>query len=111
MIQLSEKRLRIVGWALGLVHAVAFGTGFVAGHRLQNEPSLFSPMRVTWEPVHELAWRVAVYSAGIAAAWWIYSTTRRRPWSVLFALLWTLWFALLGFLHLLAPALEFRMVG
>jgi hypothetical protein len=93
MTQLSEKRLRIVGWALGLIHACAFCTGFAAGRRFQREPS---PIRVIWEPVH---------------AWWIYSTVRRRPWSVLFALLWLIWFALLGFLHLVAPALEIRMVG
>jgi hypothetical protein len=91
---MRDKLERIVGWLLGVMHLAAFLVVFTIGHRLQHE-IFISSYRDRWEPIHEAAVRVAIWSAGANTIWWLYATFRRRPFSVLIVVFWLIWLGLL----------------
>jgi hypothetical protein len=91
---MRDRLERVLGWVVGVIHLAAFLTFFTIGHRLQHE-SLVSDHRNRWDPVHEQAVLVAIWSAAAAVLLWFYGTFRRRPYSVLISLLWLLWLCLL----------------
>jgi hypothetical protein len=85
---------RISFW-LAVVHIAALLALYLIGDRIQDallEPESLSGLA----PLENLAWGLALMSACLAALSWVVPAIRRTRRSIIFAVLWGVWFGLLA---------------